>query len=272
MSSFLRTRYSALHQQFGTAGLVLSVVAIVLALGGGAYAANHATASKAKAGKPGPRGKTGATGPAGPVGPAGPAGPAGSAGATGANGTSVTSSLEGKGANCAEGGSKFVAGASTTYACNGKEGKAGKNGETGFTKTLPIGETETGTWNSENDNSKPESVEFRSISFPIPLETPIAEEHAIFVTSEQQTDITQPTGCLGGTVEHPTAEEGYLCIYQGHTEQPAGSAFEVTSIGPPGETINGDHKTGVMGAAFWLLYEGEESSHFMFGSWAVTAE
>ena len=52
MSKSLRTHYAALHNQFGTAGLVLSVVAIVLALGGGAYAANHATASKAR---PAPR-------------------------------------------------------------------------------------------------------------------------------------------------------------------------------------------------------------------------
>ena len=68
MSKSLRTRYAELHRQFGTAGLILSVIAIVLALGGGAYAANN-TGVASKAGKPGPRGKTGATGPAGPAGP-----------------------------------------------------------------------------------------------------------------------------------------------------------------------------------------------------------
>ena len=69
--------FSTLRNRFGIPG-VISVIALVFAMFGGAYAASNssgggkATAS-AKA-KQGPRGKTGKTGPAGPAGPAGPVG------------------------------------------------------------------------------------------------------------------------------------------------------------------------------------------------------
>ena len=47
--------FQRLRNQFSTAGLLLSVLALIFALGGGAYAANH-SATASKAGKPGPRG------------------------------------------------------------------------------------------------------------------------------------------------------------------------------------------------------------------------
>ncbi|HKB50891.1 MAG TPA: hypothetical protein VKC63_05620, partial [Solirubrobacterales bacterium] len=65
---------SPLRNRFGIPG-VISVIALVFAMLGGAYAASDngsgkATASaKAKAGPRGPRGKTGPAGPAGPAGP-----------------------------------------------------------------------------------------------------------------------------------------------------------------------------------------------------------
>src|SRR5262249_48656332 len=48
VSTFLRERLSALRGQFSTAALILSVVAIVAALAGGAIAANGAHSSKTK--------------------------------------------------------------------------------------------------------------------------------------------------------------------------------------------------------------------------------
>ena len=183
-------RYRALHDQFGTAGLVLSIVAIVLALGGGAYAANHATASKAKQG---PRGKTGKTGPAGPAGPAGATGPAGPAGAKGENGAAggagapgesvtVTESANAFGAHCnntttGKGGSEFKVGASTAYACNGK------NGTTGFTEFLPEGKTETGTWEVQGYLPGAEEYLSSTASFNIPLEHAPTTIHYIFEES-----------------------------------------------------------------------------------------
>ena len=74
------------------ASMLVSVIALVIALGGGAYAATGSPtghAARAKHHKPpvtGPRGPRGFTGPAGPAGPAGPVGPTGAAGLNGAAG------------------------------------------------------------------------------------------------------------------------------------------------------------------------------------------
>jgi hypothetical protein len=69
--------------------------------------------AKQLAGKTGPPGSPGTTGPQGPQ------------GNPGTNGVSVTSSNEPVGANCAHGGSKFIASNGTTYACNGANGANG---------------------------------------------------------------------------------------------------------------------------------------------------
>ena len=113
----------------------------------------NAAGTKGDPGPAGPAGSAGPTGPAGPAGPegqtgspgatgaTGPAGPAGadgrdgSDGARGADGVSVTSAVEPSGANCANGGSKFTAGASVTFACNGLDGSGGS--APGFVKVGP---------------------------------------------------------------------------------------------------------------------------------------
>src|SRR6188472_2090585 len=141
--------FSTLRNRFGIPG-VISVIALVFAMFGGAYAASNssgggkATAS-AKA-KKGPRGPKGATGPAGPAGPAGPTGAKGDAGAPGANGTngapgtpgaagkSVTSEQfegtdEPSEAECEEaGGVEFKSASPTTYACNGMKEQMARPG------------------------------------------------------------------------------------------------------------------------------------------------
>ncbi len=129
--------FSTLRTRFGIPG-VISVIALVFAMLGGAYAASSndsgkATASKAKVVK-GPRGPKGATGPAGPQGPSGADGKDGASGsngkdgASGTDGASVTSTeFSGAHAGCSEsrGGSEFVSASDVTYACNGKAGKNG---------------------------------------------------------------------------------------------------------------------------------------------------
>src|ERR1700704_3299328 len=98
--------FSTLRTRFGIPG-VISVIALVFAMLGGAYAASNSGGGKATASakaKRGPRGPKGATGPAGPTGPAGATGPSGARGATGAAGFS------------------------------------------GFVETLPEGKTMAGTW------------------------------------------------------------------------------------------------------------------------------
>jgi hypothetical protein len=206
--------FSTLRTRFGIPG-VISVMALVFAMFGGAYAASNssgggkATASaKAKKGPRGPKGATGPAGPAGPQGPAGANGKDGSNGANGSNGTtgtpgqSVTSTVEPPGAHCEEGGFKLASASGTQYVCNGL---VGENGQTGFTETLPSGKTETGTWFLDVTH---EGQNGTAISFPIPLEEPIAEENVVTL---KESEATKP-GCPGST-STPEAEPGYFCLY-----------------------------------------------------------
>jgi Collagen triple helix repeat (20 copies) len=246
--------FSPLRNRFGIPG-VISVIALVFAMLGGAYAASNdsgsgkATAS-AKA-KKGPRGPRGPQGPAGPVGPAGPQGPAGVAGANGldgldgapgddgddgddgTDGTSVANTeFSGAEGTCTEGGTKLV-GTATTYACNGKKGADGEEGEKGdpwtVGGTLPPGKTETGVWalgrmpkvvvtctvpeTSCTTTSKVEPVSaaqswFVPISFPIPLAASIAGANVHY----RKVADTPSTECPGTSAE-PKALPGHLCVY-----------------------------------------------------------
>jgi hypothetical protein len=207
---------------------------LVFALVGGAFAASGGLTGKQKketekiakkfAGKPG---KPGATGPAGPQGSPGAKGDKGDKGDPGApgekgkdgtngtngtNGTSVVSSVEPKGANCAEGGSKFVAGASPTYACNGKEGSPWTVGG-----TLPPGATETGSWVVSGSEAQTEAELqngglYAPISFPIPLAGEgISEDHVKYVEGLVPDECKPDTGFV--SARKPYADPGYLCVF-----------------------------------------------------------
>jgi hypothetical protein len=285
--------FSTLRTRFGIPG-VISVMALVFAMFGGAYAASNssdggkATAS-AKA-KKGPRGPKGATGPAGPAGPAGPQGPAGaagakgdagspgSAGAPGAPGSSVTSiSFEGTDepdeAECEEAGGVEFKSASPTpdYACNGANGANGNPWTAGG--TLPVGATETGSWSISATpagtpiTGEPEvHVAAAPISFPIPLSAPITEaSHTIFVPEGDTTTAHCSAPPLNGTAEDPKAESGYLCAYAGLTASGVLEPFSQLGFGPfvgPFGT-----KAGRSGTSIWFVINGETLGT---GSWAVT--
>jgi len=96
------------------------------------------------AGATGPQGAKGDTGEAGLQGPKGDTGDLGPRGDTGPQGPAGTSSIVGSSLavndpNCPRGGSKFVVGGDTVYACNGEpgatgsQGLAGARGDTGAT-------------------------------------------------------------------------------------------------------------------------------------------
>ncbi len=173
--SRIHSTVRAIREPFGTAGLIVAIVALVFAMLGGAYAATAGSSHKKKTKVvKGPRGPRGLTGPEGPPGPAGADGKNGSAGAPGKNGTSVTSEAEPKGANCAEGGTKIIGG-STTYACNGKEGSPWTAGG-----TLPKEQAEHGTW-SVSGLFEEEQTYYMPISFPIPLAAPLEETGYHFI-------------------------------------------------------------------------------------------
>jgi hypothetical protein len=272
--------FSTLRNRFGIPG-VISVMALVFAMFGGAYAASNssdggkATAS-AKA-KKGPRGPKGATGPAGPTGPGGPAGPAGAQGPAGANGTNgapgsagaagksvETSTLTPGQGGCAEGGASVqVAGEPATKksVCNGEEGQQGLSGSPWTAGgTLPVGSTETGTWGVSaalrKAPTETEPGEFATslspISFAIPLASELGESKVHLCS-----DPGFSTVCTG-SVASPTAPSGELCVY--------GAAFQgTTALFSPTTFEPGATKAGTL-----VQFQATGKFGGGNGSWAVT--
>jgi Collagen triple helix repeat (20 copies) len=264
----------SIHARLGTAGFVLSVVALVVALGGGAYAASGGLTGKQKkevekiaksVSKPG---KTGATGPAGPAGAKGDAGAAGGNGAAGTNGT------------------------------NGINGTNGTNGTTGFTSTLPSGKTETGTFAFNSPGPNPVRT---AISFPIPLAAPLsggavhmllADGSKELVINETTTEVEEvtPTDCgvaltPAGTSSKPSAAAGNLCVYLDKLEpEPinsggvppslTGSQFLIDpsntceSFGCLEEFGGPGGGAGVSGSRLEIA---QTEPSYGYGTWAVTA-
>ncbi len=268
-----------IRRRFSPAGVV-AVLALVLAMSGGAYAAGKFLITSTKQispkvlkslkGATGARGPAGATGPAGPAGPAGPGGagsagpqgPAGPAGPGGPPGTSVTAKEVKVGETACNklGGSEFTTGTTKTTACNGA---------TGFTETLPSKKTETGTLAMDFTEGAQEVAKTIPISFPIPLAAALDETHVHHITAEEQQKGGTPE--CPGTAESPSAAAGNLCVYDGATEVPEANLgrFKIT---PPGSFA--ESGTGTAGAVVHLSYEytgaGREAIEFQ-GTWAVTA-
>jgi hypothetical protein len=280
---------SPLRNRFGIPG-VISVIALVFAMFGGAYAASNngggsgskATASaKAKRGPRGPKGAKGDTGPAGPQGPAGAAGAKGDTGSAGSNGSSgsngvgvssTESSTTIDGTHCAGvGGSKFVSASGSTYACNGKAGKNGEDGEEGpegppgptCNETtgeclLPEGATETGIWAARAPVPAvgESALVWAAISFPLRLSQ--QPTSVIYVTEEQQTFETQPPECPGTNFE-PQAAPGILCLYvrtEHNIKIPTISVFSTP-----------DRTSGLV---MKLVRTNKEEEAATDGSWAMT--
>lgn len=262
------------RDRFGIPG-VISVIALVFAMAGGAFAANNfgesssAKSSAAKQGKPGkrgPKGATGAPGATGPVGPVGPVGPKGdpgapgAAGGPGAAGKSVVIAAEAKGVNCKEtgGGASFEVEGSgqKKYACNGKEGSPWTAGG-----VLPSGKTEMGSYAVSGTSLETFGIQ-TAISFTIPLVVALDAAHVHFVTGEAPAS----ADCAGGEegIENPTAAPGHLCVYQGISP--------ILGTAPSIETVRGDFGAGRTGAVLhWGVPEEGEPTGSARGAWAVTA-
>ena len=236
--------------------LTLSNAALILvllfAMTGGAYAAQHYVISslsqikpsvrnqlKAAAGKAGPAGAQGPAGATGAQGPAGATGAQGPAGATGAQGP------EGK---------------------PGAPGKNGENGKTGFTKTLPAKETETGSWSVSVGLETQQAI--ASISFPIPLEKPLGETAVHYVETEGN-----GTTCPG-SAEKPEAQQGNLCIYQ---REVGGLELEVLNIDAvalirPANTGFFEATPGAATSGALVKFNPNDTNGgYAWGTWAVTA-
>jgi hypothetical protein len=253
-----------LKEPFGKAGLTVAILALVMALVGGAYAAGGLTKSQEKqvkkiakkyAGKPG---APGAPGTAGTNGTNGTNGKDGTRGENGTNGKSVV--VSGTAAGCGAGGSTVeVEGEPATQqeVCNGEDG------QTGFTETLPSEKTETGSWAFKGN---PEGNIFLPISFNIPLASSIEASKVHYVTLTEQTGEEVPLGCQSGGVEgsgaKPLAEAGNFCVYEVFATNASFGAI-LKSNGPPSV---GASETGAL-----LTMNSSGTPTFAYGTWAVTA-
>ena len=276
--------FSTLRNRFGIPG-VISVIALVFAMLGGAYAANQdgsgkgatASAKKGAKGPRGPRGPKGATGAAGPAGPAGAPGAKGDAGANGAPGASGKDGVSVTGVpatvgECPSGGVKYTSASGSTAVCNGEDG------QTGFTETLPSGQTMTGIWGMSQGVSSA-GTRYFPISFPIPLEeAPIP----ILVNANEESKPGCP-GRGGGAFSQgyeptiPEAEPGRLCVYvmTDNVEATVGAIApfwsfvynESEEFGNEFLPVPGATPTGTL-----LEVDCDGPSCFAGGTWAVTAE
>ncbi len=275
---------SPLRNRFGIPG-VISVIALVFAMFGGAYAATNdgggAKATASAKGKPGPRGKQGKQGkpgPAGPQGPAGAQGPAGPAGAKGDKGDNGGAGANGKsaeaiafiggkgpigGVTCTAGGLEVKSASATTLVCNGKNGT---NGVSGFTATLPSEQTETGTYllSSEEGNGVIFGAAATTLSFPIPLPEPLETADTIFVPQfgSVPADCQNTEHAGTASFENPEATPGFLCVFE--------AAFNNTEHGETEiKKIAGGYGADVVGATIGQTVTG--AGAFSRGTWAVTA-
>lgn len=238
---------SRIHNKLGTAGLVVAIVALVVALTGTAFAAKGALTGKQKkevekiakkyAGKPG------ATGPQGPAGPAGAAGPKGDTGAEGPQGK------EGK---------QGIQGVPGTPGTPGPPGEDGACSESNPECILPEGATETGMWALGNDDGS----SIVPMSFNLPLaEAPTAVNYVAADGKEviEGLEHVTPVNCLG-SVEEPTAPEGEVCVYAATEALESGFPGYI-----PGSTFGGMFRSGA--TFFFAMKSGEDRA---WGTWAVT--
>ena len=261
--------FSTLRTRFGIPG-VISVIALVFAMFGGAYAASNSSgggkATASAKGKPGPRGKTGKTGPQGPAGPAGPAGAKGDAGAPGSNGTNGAPGADGKsvtgepiasGGACGAGvtGVKYTLNATSTNVCNGKNGK---DGETGFTEFLPEEATETGSFYVRGEVKEGQTT-------PIGWSIPLKAADAAAITSHVA-DADGDATCTG-TSTQPTAPPGEICFYVAEGQGILKSGFSVIEMAPV------EQATFAVSSPGALIYveESVATSSYAEGSFAITA-
>jgi len=256
---------SPLRNRFGIPG-VISVIALVFAMLGGAYAANNSGGGKATAsakGKPGPRGPRGKPGPPGPAGPQGPAGAAGAKGDTGAAGANGKDGTNGTNGATGPTGKTGATGASGSTGATGPTGATGATGFSGFTETLPSGKTETGAWVLSNPLPGAASA-VAPINFTIPLSAADAAglsqiAGTIKVVEKEE---PAPTGCTGGSRTKPKANPGFLCIYIGHSD----GGFEL-----PVSVLRTDLEGFGVDTSGALLYVEMSAGGVGTGTWAVTA-
>lgn len=221
---------SRIHEKLGTAGFILAVVALIAALAGTAFAAAGLNGKQKKEVKKIAKQFAGKHGPVGPQGPKGDQGAQGPKGDQGER---------------------------------GEQGLQGIPGETGFTETLPSGETETGAW-SVGSRAKSPLV---PLSFNIPLKAAPTNLYyvneageEVFTNSTTFARETRPAANCQGSVEEPTAPAGAVCLYAASENL---EPFEGFNEGANAENVH----LFVSGAIFSFTLS---ENHLAYGTWAVT--
>jgi hypothetical protein len=272
--------FSRIRDRFGTAGLVVSVMALVLALAGGAFAAsglNSKQKSQVKAIAKQFAGKPGATGPAGSAGANGKDGASGQNGTDGADGTNGTDGANGKtvlsgsGAPAAGLGTngdfyidtdfQEIYGPKTGGGWGGPTSLQGRDGDPwSVGGTLPANATETGAWSAPANISTPAGVDSVPISFSVQLAGTLPEAN-VHLFSDTGTD---PGGAFGdtctGTADAPTAPSGHLCIY--------GMSVNPNVTVAVQNPVTFDKSATVAGTTLSVTFAG--GFGFAGGTWAVT--
>jgi hypothetical protein len=224
---------SRLRKNFGTAGLLVAVVALVAALGGGAYAATGLNGKQktqvknisksfakkfAKRGPQGPAGPPGAQGVPGAPGTDGEDGDDGSDGGDGKDGTDGKSVLSGEGPPSAETGTDgdFYVDTEANQIYGPKElgvwgaGTPLEGSPWTAGGTLPQGARLTGGWVFGPEPAG--GAEWVAIPFAIPLAAPLESTDVDFM------ELGETNTECPGTVENPQAvdhdgTDGQLCVY-----------------------------------------------------------
>lgn len=222
-----------MQKRFGSAGLVIAVLALVAALCGAAFAAGGLTKPEEKRvkqlvkkySKPGPQGPAGTQGSQGPKGDQGAKGDPGSPGSP------------------------------------GQPGKDGEPGEAGFCSLgnaeckLPPGASLTGSWAAGGPGSSEPAVECENTCQVI---TAISYPLRVVGVSEEVQYVEGETEKCPGTVNSPDAQPGYVCIYKG-------GGFNT------GEPALGSTRDFSSGLVMRFEHENPEAELRAFGTWAVTA-
>lgn len=237
-----------------TPASLIAVLALVLAMSGGALAAKKYLITSTSQIKPSVlkqlKGMTGATGAPGT---SGAQGSAGSNGHDGSDGISATAEeFEGEGGPCEEGGVEVKsASPESAYVCNGSPWTAGG--------TLPTGATETGMLLSSSTGG----VQVGAISFPIPLKEalPVSSTHVIkkggTVLGECNDGVAPPPSSA-----NPEADPGQLCVFLEQEIEEISAIFVAKDL----SSAPGTEGAGKPGA-FVINFASEES---LSGAWAVT--
>jgi len=278
---------SKLHSRLGTAGFIVAIVALIAAVAGTAFAATGLNSKQKKEVKSIAKSFQG-KGPAGPQGPAGPVGPQGAKGDAGAPGQdgigATTTDFNGAKGGCTEGGVEVKSASATTLVCNGEDGDPGEPGQSGFTETLPPGETETGVWTlSETVAPENGGSAVVPLSFSIPLADKIPGEQSHYLSQNgveflfnpvtESIDERQSTICTGSAA-NPTAPPGHLCVYTstaglGGNATSGQSNFTNPETGTRG--LNGDGITTAVSGALLVFDIPPAAVASGAGTWAVTA-